>query len=262
MEALDLPLPEPAPQPNCESRRFSRDGVVLVRNTIASVYIGGTLIGAFDVDDVDRGPRNVLAVTLAKSDQFHLGRLATAFGITDEYLRQLRRKAEAGGLAAVIGPRVGGVTKVTPELRAAWYAMFDAGRMPVDAHREQPRKQRLVYSTVWRVWDDWRRDRGSPQAGTPRDPDPIAIEGQITMSFAEPIRDVDLGDDPVTPDEADEDIVPMTAQPVRGGKVVQHVGTWILLALAGEMGLHEEAQRAFKGRHPDGLRIALQSSGR
>jgi len=159
MEALDLALPEPSPQPDYEARRFSSDGVVIVRDTTASVYIAGTLIGTYDLEDRDLGPRNLLAVTLAKSDQFHLGRLAAAFGITDEQLRRLRRKAESGGMAAVIGLRRGGITKVTPELRTTWFAMFDAGRMPVDAHREQPRKQRLVYSTVWRVWDEWRRER-------------------------------------------------------------------------------------------------------
>ncbi len=261
MEALDLALPEPSPKPAHEIRRFSSDGVVIVRDTIASVYIGGTLIGGFDLDDDDRGPRNVLAVTLAKTDQFHLGRLATAFGITDEHLRRLRRKEEAAGFAAVLGPRRGGVTKVTRELRTVWYAMFDAGRMPIDAHREQPRKQRLVYSTVWRVWDDWRRERaaGSPVEAA-RQAAPTAIAGQLALLIAGPDRDVDLGDDPVTADEFDDkDQVPMTAQPVRGGKLVQHAGCWILLALAGEMGLHEEAQRAFEGRHPDGLRIALDA---
>jgi hypothetical protein len=270
MEALDLRLPEPLLHPDYESRRFSPDGVVIVRDAIASVYIGGTLIGAFDIDDVDRGPRNVLAVTLAKSDQFHLGRLATAFGITDEYLRRLRRKEETGGLAAVIGPRRGGVMKVTPESRIAWYAMFDAGRMPIDAYREQPRKQRLVYSTVWRVWDDWRREREATKstaiaaeletAGAS-----VADEPQLALWLAEQDLDVDrcataATPDEVLPDEDDnKDIAPMTAQPVRGANNVQHLGCWILLALANEMGLHEEAQRAFKGRHPDGLRIAFDA---
>ena len=260
MESLDLPLPEPSSQPDYEVCRFSSDGVVIVRDTTASVYIGGTLIGGFDVDDDDRGPRNVLAVTLAKSEQFHLGRLAAAFGIGDEYLRRLRRKVESDGLGAVIGPRQGKVTKVTPGMRTTWYAMFDAGRMPIDAHREQPRKQRLVYSTVWRVWDEWRRERAARQpVEAAQETAPIVIAGQLALPIAAPDGDADLGDDPITPDEFDDDDVPMTAQPVRGGKVVQHVGTWILLALAGEMGLHEETQRAFKGRHPDGLRIALDA---
>ena len=263
METLDLALPEPSPPPGHEFRSFSSDGVVVVRDMIASVYIGGTLIGGFDSDDRDRGPRNVLAVTLAKSDQFHLGRLAAAFGITDEHLRRLRRKEEAVGFAGVLGPRRGGITKVTPELRAAWYAMFDAGRKPIDVHREQPRKQRLVYSTVWRIWDEWRRERASKQpAEAAPEAAPLAITGQLALSIVAPDRDrdADLGDAPVTPDEFDaDDPVPMTAQPVRGGTVVQHAGCWILLALACEMGLHEEAQRAFEGRHPDGLRIALDA---
>jgi hypothetical protein len=265
MEALDLALPEPPPPPDYELRRFSSDGVVIVRETTASVYIGGTLIGAFDVDDADLGPRNVLVVTLAKSEQFHLGRLATAFGITDEQLRRLRRKVESSGLAAVIGSRRGGITKITPELRTAWYAMFDAGRMPIDAHREQPRKGRLVYSTVWRVWDEWRRERAAQRTGA-REPTPetapIAIEGQLALPIAIAAPDgggADLGSDPVSPDEFTDDHVPMTAQPVRGSKVVQHVGSWILLALAGELGLYEEAQLAFESRHRDGLRIALDA---
>jgi transposase-like protein len=236
---------------------------VIVRDTIASVYIAGTLIGAFDVDDDDRGPRNVLAITLAKSDQFHLGRLASAFGIGEEYLRRLRRREEVEGLAAVLGPRQGKVTKVTPALRTGWYAMFAAGRMPIDAYREQPRKQRVVYSTVWRVWSDWQRERDAKQPAAVADAQPepaaVSIEGQLALSLAVQDRDADLGSDPVTPDEGADDIVPMTAQPVRGGKLVQHAGCWILLALAGEMGLHEEAQRAFEGRHLDGLRIALEA---
>ena len=59
------------------------------------------LLGEFDTADRERGRRNVLVVAIAKSD-VHLGRLATAFGITDEYLRDLRRKEEAGGPAALM----------------------------------------------------------------------------------------------------------------------------------------------------------------
>ncbi len=263
MEALDLPLPEPSPPLGYEVRRFSTDGVVIDRDGIASVYVGGTLINVFDTDDDERGPRNVLVVTLAKTNQFNLGRLASAFGMTDEHLRRLRRKEETHGLRALFGPRRGKVTKVTPELRTTWYAMFDAGRMPVDAYREQPRKQRLVYATVWRVWADWRRERDAKRsvatAQLETETAPTSVEEQLALLLVEPEHDLDLGDDPITPDEFDETIVPMTAQPVRGGKLVQHAGCWILLALAGEMGLHEEAQRAFESRHPDGLRIALDS---
>src|SRR5215213_1041514 len=94
MEALELVLPEPPSPLGWEIRRFSSDGAVVVQRTMANVYIGGTLIGVYDEADDDRGPRNVLAVTLAKSGELHLGRLAAAFGIGEEYLRRLRRKEE------------------------------------------------------------------------------------------------------------------------------------------------------------------------
>jgi hypothetical protein len=270
MEALDLPLPATHPEPGFEVRRFSSDGAVVVRGTTASVFIGGTLIGVFDTDDDHRGPRNVLAVTLAKSEQFHLGRLANAFGMTDENLRRLRRREETSGLAAILGLRPGKTTKVSPELRAAWIAMFEAGRMPVDVYREQPRKHRLSHATVGRAYQEWQRLRALPRAALAlptrdtnaaiSEADPNTNGCQLALQMATAIEDAALGSDPVTPDEFDKsDDVPMTAQPVRGGKLIQHVGAWILLALVGELGLHEEAQRAFESRNPDGLRIALDA---
>lgn len=255
MEALDLALQESPTTSKYEVRRFSADGAVVFDGTIANVFIGGTLIGTFDERADDRGPRNILVVTLAKSGQIHLGRLAEAFGITDEYLRRLRRKEEATGFGAVIGLRQGKNAKVTPELRVAWYAMFDAGQMPVHAHREQPRRDRRAYSTVWRVFEQWKQERANQPKATPSEI-ALPLAGQLTLWNAATNDDENSL---VTPDEGSAEIVPMTAQPVRGGKVIQHAGTWILLALAGELGLHEEAQRAFEGRHLDGLRIALDA---
>lgn len=261
MEALGLALELPRSSDR-EVRWFSPDGAVVVEGTIANVFIGGTLIGAFDEEDDDRGARNVLAVTLAKSDEFHLGRLAAAFGIGHEYLRRLRRKEEAGGLTAVLGERQGkNSRKVTEERRAEWFAMFDAGRMPIDAHREQPKKERRAYSTVWLVYQQWREQREA-RPGDPAAESAAALptEGQLALWSSKVDLEGDEGDGaPPAPDEDEGEIAPMTAQPVRGGKLVQHAGCWILLAIAGELGLYEEAQSAFKGRHPDGLRIALDA---
>ncbi len=261
METLGLALQE-SPSSSCVFRRFSSDGVVVVDGTTANVFIGGTLIGTFDEKADDRGPRNILAVTLAKSGQLHLGRLAEAFGIGEEYLRRLRRKEESSGLGAVLGSRQGmNNTKVSPDHRVAWFAMFDAGRMPIDAHREQPRKDKRAYSTVWRVYEQWKQERAAQRAGSVPSAEvpPHPSEGQLTLPRLESMTNDTA--DRVTPDEgtAAADIVPMTAQPVRGGKMVQHVGCWMMIALAGELGLHEEAQRAFESRNRDGLRIALDA---
>lgn len=278
MEDLALPLTEPMAEAACEIRRFSSDGTVVVRDSVASVFIGGLLIGMFREDADDRSPRNILAVTLAKSGQLHLGRLAAAFGITDEYLRILRRKEEASGWGAVLGVRQGKVIKVSPELRAAWCAMFDAGQMPIDAFREQPRKDRRGYSTAWRVYDQWKRERttSTPAAALPETP--IPNDGQLALwttavtgeGADEAVDDHNVTTTAVsaeagaaeghaTADEGDAEIVPMTAAPVRGGQMVQHVGCWILLALVNELGLHDDACRAFAQENHDGLRIALDA---
>ena len=258
MEALDLALQELPPSSKYEVRRFSDDGAVVVDGTIANVFIGGTLIGTFDEDDDDRGPRNVLVVTLAKSGQIRLGRLAKAFGLDDEYVRRLRRKEEVGGFGAVLGKRQGKNTTVRPELRAAWFAMFDAGQTPKDAHREQPRKARHSYSTAWRIHEQWKRTRSTePTKPTPPVEPQLPSEGQLTLWSAETASEI--AEDLVMPNEASTEIVPMTAQPIRGGKMIQHVGCWMLLALAGELGLYEEAQHAFERRNRDGLRIALDA---
>lgn len=259
MEALTLVLPEPS-SPLGEIRRFSADGVVVVREATASVYVGGTLIGQYDETDDDRGPRNVLVVTLAKTGEFHHERLAKAFGITSHYVWQLRRKEKREGLRAVIGPRQGKVTKITPEVRVAWFAMFDEGQAAKDVHRSQPRRDRRAYSTVWQVWDQWRREHASRMttAITP----PINMTSSASTEVQLPLWSTtdDLAETPSEPrPEEGNEIVPMTAQAVRGGKHVQHVGCWILLALVGEFGLYDEAQTAFSGRHPDGLRIALDA---
>ena len=194
MEALALPLHEPLPEADVELRRFSSDGVVMVRAMTASVFIGGTLIGVFDTEDDDRGPRNVLIVTLAKSEQFHLGRLARAFGITDEYLRRLRRREETAGLASVLGLRRGKTSKVTSELRTAWCAKFEVGRMPVDVYREQPRKHRLSHATVGRVYQEWQRERTRPEtssvtieesSSSPPPTDPVEEQLALSLSTSE-----------------------------------------------------------------------------
>ena len=93
MEALDLPVEKRSLAADApETRWFSSVGSVVVRGTRHSVFIGGMLLGEFDAADKDRGRRNVLVVAVAKAG-VHLQRLAAAFGMGDEYLRDLRDAA-------------------------------------------------------------------------------------------------------------------------------------------------------------------------
>jgi hypothetical protein len=271
METLALPLKEVSPHPLYEVHRFSRDGAVLVRGDRSSVFMGGFLLGEFGERDKDRGPRNVLVVTLAKSEMLHLGRLAVAFGMTEEYLRQLRRKEQSGGLEALLLSKQGKDSTVRPEVRAQWCAMFAAGHMPTAVCRAQrgAKKAHFSYTTVRREFVAWQqaRDAEPPTAPT-MDIAPSPSDGQLPLLFMEPApvqvdetaaSEADPDDAAATSADGGAEIVPMTAAPVRGGQMVQHVGCWMLLALVNEFGLHADADRALGPQHQDGLRIVLDA---
>ena len=275
MEALALPLQEASPPPPYEVHRFSVDGVVVVRGDRWSVFMGGFLLGEFGKQDKDRGPRNVLVVTLAKSEMLHLGRLAVAFGMTEEYLRRLRRKEEAGGLRALLLSKQGKDSTVPPELRAEWCAMFAAGHMPTATSRAQrgAKKTHFSYTTVRREFLTWQQARareGKPATAPTMDLASPPSDGQLPLLFAEPATvqvaenaasDVDLNDAPAPATlEGGTEIMPMASAPVRGGQMVQHVGCWLLLALANEFGLHADACYAFTQQQAHaGLRIAIEA---
>ena len=266
MEALGLPLKDASPHPPYEVHRFSRDGVVVVRADRSSVFMGGFLLGEFSDHDKDRGRRNVLVVTMAKSEMVHLGRLAVAFGITEEYLRRLRRKEEAGGLKALLLSKQGKDSTVPPELRAAWCAMFAAGHMPTAVSREQrgAKKTRFSYTTVRREFLAWQQAVAAQPSPTPRtDIVSPPSDGQLLLF---PVRAPAEVVNHAEPDDADATLAegaalaPMTTTPVRGGQMVQHVGCWLLLALANKFGLHADACHAFTQQQAHaGLRIALDA---
>jgi hypothetical protein len=53
-------------------------------------------------------------------------------------------------------------------------------------------------------------------------------------------------------------VVPLRSRPVTGGRLVQHVGTWIMMSLAQRDGLHDEVSKL--GGGGDGLRIAVDAT--
>lgn len=261
MEAASL-IVDPAPNATApEVRWFSPTGSVVIRGAIHSVFVGGLLLGEFDDEDRDRGRRNVLAVAVAKSG-VHLGRLAAAFGIGEEYLRRLRRKEEEGGPAALLLSRMGGKSTIAAATRASWRAQFDAGLTPKAVWREQPRRNRHAYSAVWLEHRAWLATRTATPGTTPEPPPaPVSDAAQMSLwsTAATSVAVAVTGE--ATTEEGEPEIVPMTARSVRSSQQVQHVGTWLMLALANELGLHEEADRALARRahDHDALRIALDA---
>lgn len=264
MEAASLIVDPSPPPPASEVRWFSPTGSVVIRGSRCSVFVGGLLLGEFDDDDRDRGRRNVLAVAVAKSG-VHLGRLAAAFGIGEEYLRRLRRQEEAAGPAALLLPRAGGKITITAAKRASWREQFAAGLTPKAVWREQPRRGRHAYSAVWREHRAWLESRSAAPAAKPTEdsvdvPRDDASQISLWTAPATSAAAAVTAEEP-TEGKGGEAIVPMTARSVMSKQQVQHVGAWMMLALASELGLHEEADRALArhARDHDGLRIALDA---
>src|SRR6266487_4699646 len=83
-------------------RWFSDNACVVDHGDRRELFVGGMLVGAFTREDVTS--RNVLVVTLAVDPKTHLGKLAKAFGLSSDRVRELRRKFETQGMAALVTP--------------------------------------------------------------------------------------------------------------------------------------------------------------
>lgn len=280
-------LPIENAQPGVEW--FWRHGCVVGRDGIKQVFIGGALMGWFDPRDRDRGQRNVLLVTLAKEPTMHFGHLARAFGVGEEYLRRLRRLEERSGLAAVLKPAKGYAKRdLDAGKRGELRKLFEAGWNAANATRRQRRGKRVSRSTVQRERRRWEAERRSAAIAAPIVAAVAAVKNEQLSLFATTSGEVageterDAGavaasrteptGSPVTSVAEDEPasgigaadegstgaVVALKSRPVIGGEVVQHVGSWMMLAMAARDGLHDEiAERADAS---DSTRIAIEAA--
>jgi hypothetical protein len=265
---------------------FWRYGCVVEREGIKQVFVGGALIGWFGPKDHDRGRRNVLMVQLAKEPTMHFGHLARAFGVGEEYLRRLRRLEERNGMAAVLKPAMG-CTKhdLDESKRRELRKLFEAGWNAADATRRQRRGKRMSRSTVQRERRRWEAERRSAEIAAPVAAAIAWIGGEQLDLFATASEPV-VGDPPAKDGEreagrtngsaaaADETtaseaaaasdegspraVIALQSRPVIGGEVVQHVGTWMLIAMADRDGLHGEVAKLDGGSAA--TRIAIDAT--
>ena len=104
--AMMLPGVEAVPQ-KPEMRYFGPwSFVVLGEDGRHRVFVCGRLVGEYG--PADRATRNTLILGLSQERSFRKGKLAEAFGITDEHLRRMRRRYEAHGEAGILRRGPGG----------------------------------------------------------------------------------------------------------------------------------------------------------
>lgn len=149
-----LPIMEATPVPGCVVRYFygSGSGCVVERGEEREVYLGGVLLGSWRVGET--ATRNVLLVTLTADPRIRMGKVAAAFGLSEERVRQIRRQHEQHGLSAIVGENKGGLPrKRTPELEAQLEKLFDQGFTIEEATRRL--RGRVSQALVGRVHRDY-----------------------------------------------------------------------------------------------------------
>lgn len=233
-----MPLSEPGPA--CV-RWFSSRGSVLQRGESFEVFVGGTLIGSFDATETLE--RNAILVQLAEDPKAHLGKLADAFDISPEWLRQLRQRYAEGGLEALRPKESGGQNRLGERDTARLERFFDAGLGPSAAHAKLKRGSLSTATRLHRAWKA-RAERKSPSAPTSES----AEARTMTLPGMEMLPTV------ATAAEAAGDSL-------QGGAFVQHVGTWIMIAMLARLGLYGVARKVGEGRvSPEALRVGLDAA--
>ena len=234
-------LPTIEPDPPTKRCWFSNYGCVVRGEAQWEVWVGGTLVGVFEPGDKAR--RNVILVGLLEDPKTRKGRVARAFGISDETVRLVRRRYETEGVRGLIprtapGPR----HKVTAALRRNLWKMFDKGASVADAVDAVGRAEDISEVTLRRERARWKKNRAPSSASD-------------TQDGSSPVDD-SAESEAEAPELSDE----VAAGPVVNGRTVQHLGTWLMIALLNEVGLYTSATKVAGGRvAAASVRVVLDS---
>jgi len=261
MNQTAMTLPAPSIEGEESILWFSLSGCVVHHPDHIEVFVGGTLIGRFEPREV--AARNLLLVGLAEDRRVRKGRLARAFGLSDEHLRRLRRTVEEGGLGALPRKARGGrKPKVTAALRERLRGYFADGLQAREAHGALGKRARVSYRTVCRVRQEWLEEQSAAR-------EEAAEDRQLTL-----VREADVASADADVAPADADVAPAdanerdgadgdgaaSATAVRGGKLVQHVGGWLLLGMLEREGLYDAALgMCGDPREREALRVSLDA---
>jgi hypothetical protein len=224
-----------------ELRWFSDNGCVVYRGEWAEVFVAGKLIGSFGPQDILT--RNVLLVGLSREKQFKKGRLAAAFGITDQHLRMIRKVAEEQGEGAIPGrARGGSKAKVTESIRKRLYGLFDSGLNANQAFLKSGKRLGLSYRSFCRVRQEWQEEQSGESGTSESIPDSNDSSGGGSREESDSLKE-------------------MGAPSPQSGKHVQHLGGFLLVSLVYSYGLYEAAMRGWEGgaKWQNRLRLAFDA---
>jgi hypothetical protein len=253
--AMDAVGHLPAAEQYAAARWFSCGGCVVTVSGCKNVFIRGTLIGSFEPDE--RAVRNAILMGLAADPRMHLGELAAAFEISSDAVRRMRRVYERDGLEPLLTRAPGGSeSKVGAALRRRMEKLFENGASISDAYAAAGRKAGVGRATVGRIRLAWAARKQSieqeqahaaptrqlalvPRPGPEANTQPVSADTNEGDGELRAIPSVPKGDGV---EERVEGLAPV------GARFVQHLGTWLLVAVVQRLGLYERAASAAANR--------------
>ena len=269
MENGLLPMPEVVAHDSTKTLWFAPYCCVRSGPELTQVFVGGYLVGEYATGNAEG--RNRILVTLSNEGQFRKGRLAQAFGVTPERVRQLRGQFERQGWEGLTpGKRGGSASKLDAKARRRLYREFDMGITAGQAFRASGEKLGVSLSTIQRVHFDWKvqaqqtEQHAEQQASAESAADqlPLVVEGGEEL-LDDSVITVDGGDGDDSGHRCDGgENVPIPPAPVKGRRQVLHAGSWLLIAVVHALGLHKTLLGCWKAASNDWrarLRVALDA---
>lgn len=290
VETTSPMLPGIQSVPDRSTSWFSDNGCVIREGSERLVFISGTLVSRYEADEVVL--RNVMLVGLAENGG-HIGKLARAFDVSEQTVRELRRKFRAGGVEALV-PQPKRPPRAKPRLngreRRNVEQFFERGKRPADVVGQVEAKYGIKRSTVYAIWNAWKARKAKREASNadvessvaqqeelsvaPEAEDATATsteENEVIEASASAATEVVAEQPEAEVVERGEDVETMVDEPVRIADAplkvgtthnVQHAGTWIMLAAVMQLGLYEVVTRAAAARRVStkGLRVVLDAT--
>ena len=245
-----------------ETHEFSATGYVIERSGRREVYVGGALIGWFDDEDV--AMRNVLLIAAGRASKVNFPKLAKAFGISAVMGRKIRQKFGEQGLKAIVESKRGGrERKLTPKLQARLDRLFEKGLMIDEVHEKIRRSiSRTLVGRAHKCWIDAKTAQaaevpqravglvsaptGAPEAAAPSCEEAstvvVARERRVPTQSVTPIGPVEQRPEERRPDEFVTRGDAAASVVARSGQPVQHVGTWLMIAMVHALGVYRIAE--------------------
>ena len=244
-------------------RWFSACGCVrAVPEGRCAVWLCGTLVSSFD--ETEFALRNVTVVLLSMDPSIHLGRLSEAFELSSERVRQLRRLFERDGLEALARSRGRGRPRILGDREIGRLEkMFAAGASVDQAHA---RVKKGSYATIANLRSAWKK-RTAEQEISKQNVDVPAVEQlSLPMSVSregstlqadKPVLDGQEQVEQEPSPQVDATRAATTASHVRQDALhslrgerapfVQHLGSWLIIAMAARLGLYRCAAAVGEG---------------